>query len=158
MAMIKPGKKESKKLEVIAAVALIAITITAVAFISIYYIPFDKSSTSNKLVLTTSFGYISPEDAYELINTSTNLRIVEVSNCKCKWKSNCISLNSNYTINARDFFNTTYDLLIYSYNGNEESTVFCNDLLNHTYGKIYCLDGGTPAWIELGYPTYNCKD
>ena len=42
--------------------------------------------------------------------------------------------------------------LIYCQDG-ETSISFCENLVNHTYGEIYHLDGGINEWEKAGYST-----
>jgi rhodanese-related sulfurtransferase len=157
MVEIPPEKKQSKKLEISIAVVLIAVVLIAVIFLT-FYNNAPAQNTNNEPVLSTAYEAIEPKDAYNLMNKSENLLIVDISTCKCKWTANCINLSSIWDHNPKNFYNETRDILVCDYYGKEtDYAPFCNGLVNHTYGKIFYLKGGTTAWKQLGFPTYKCK-
>jgi rhodanese-related sulfurtransferase len=99
---------------------------------------------------TTSYTAIDPKTAYELVfNNSNPLTIVDIRSCDCDYEEGHIPKAIWQTF-APSLYETTSDLLIYCNDG-ELSVTFCEDLLSHTYGAIYYLDGGIESWIDAGY-------
>ena len=150
-------QKQSKKPEIAIATLLIVITIIAVAYLNFYHVPaVQKEIDNDGPGLTTSYQNLSVEEAYNIKNNTEDILIVEISSCQCKWKSNCIDPSALWTVNPNDLVNETRDILVYSYSG-DDCIEFCEALLNNTYGEIYYIEGGTVAWKQCGYPTYNCN-
>ena len=150
MDTTQPNIKESKKLEKIVAIILVLIIAFAVIYLSIDSFWKNKSNTPNKIEYTRYYYFLLPENAYSFINTTThNLTIVDMRSCKCKYNGGHLP-NATWNVNPTSFYNTTDDLLIYDENG-AESIEFCENLVNHTYGKIICLQGGIEAWKNEGY-------
>ena len=109
---------------------------------------------NNKIPYTTIFYNITPKEAYNLINNTENLTIIDcrgLEGCShCQFNRGHLpgaELNDNPTT----LYQNTADILVYSVNGNVGED-FCLDLLNHVYGKIYNLIGGYNAWVAAGYP------
>jgi rhodanese-related sulfurtransferase len=98
---------------------------------------------------TLSYAIISPEDAQELISTKPDLIIADVRGCDCDFDEEHIP-DAIWQVNPTLLYNTTNDILIYCQDG-LSSVTFCKDLLNHTYGAIYVLEGGINAWKNAGY-------
>jgi len=150
MDMNQPDIKEGKKLEKIVAIILVLMIVFAIIYLSIYLIWKNKSNASNEIEYTKNYYFLLPKDASVFINTTShNLTIVDMRGCKCKYNGGHLP-NATWNINPTSFYNTTDDLLIYDENGSE-SIEFCEDLVNHTYGKIICLQGGIEAWKNDGY-------
>ncbi len=110
---------------------------------------------------TISFLNITAKEAYNLINITENLTVIDcrgLEGCStCQFNRGHLpgaELNDNPTTlyqNESDYQNTT-DILVYSVNGSVGAD-FCSNLIGNVYGKIYNLDGGYEAWVIAGYPT-----
>ena len=116
--------------------------------ISTIYIIFIRLPTdfSEEIPYTSSYKRVNVSVAKQLIESDLNLTVVDCTGgCKsCVWKNGKIPRAE--WINQPEFlYNTTEDILVYSYDGTTSIT-FCNQLVNHTYGKIYHLNGGLIAW------------
>ena len=99
---------------------------------------------------TTSYTTIDPKTAYELaFNNSNPLTIVDIRPCNCSYNKGHIP-NAIWRTRPMLFYEKANNLLIYCKDC-ELSVTFCEDLLNHTYGAIYLLDGGIEAWKDAGY-------
>ena len=98
---------------------------------------------------TLSYAIISPEDAQELISANHDLVIADVRGCDCDYDEGHIP-DAIWQVNPTLFYNTTSDILVYCQDG-LSCVTFCKDLLNHTYGEIYALEGGINAWKNAGY-------
>jgi hypothetical protein len=145
----KNDEKKGKPFEKIFSVILIAIIIIA----AIFFINFNYLSEGNtdNLVLTSTYSFILPEKAYDLIkNKSECLTIVDIRSCRCNYEKNHLN-GAIWNINPKSFFNTTDDLLIYDNNGSL-SVNFCEELVGKVYGKIMYLEGGMDNWLALDYP------
>ena len=156
MGQIEPEQKQSKKSEIAIAALLITITVIAVVYLNFYYTA-DNNQDNTDIIHSASYQNLTAEAAYNLKNNVEDLLIVEIGSCQCKWKGNCIDPNALWTVNPADLINETRDILVYSYSG-DDVIEFCDALVNKTYGEIYYIEGGTQAWKDLGYPTYNCKE
>lgn len=98
---------------------------------------------------TTSYTTIDPKTAYELVfNDSNPLTIVDIRSCDCDFDEEHIP-DAIWQVNPTLLYNTTNDILIYCQDG-LSSVTFCKDLLNHTYGAVYVLEGGINAWKNAG--------
>ena len=100
---------------------------------------------------TTSFTHINPDSAQTISNSKINLTIVDVRSCKCSYDKGHIP-DAIWNKYPEEFYNVTNDLLIYCADGSISKT-FCENLVNHTYGSIYYLEGGINAWKQAGYET-----
>jgi len=103
--------------------------------------------------LTTSFTSLTAEQAYDLLNSGSNITIIDCRSCKCHYTNsghlpNAIHRND---VELESLYNLTIDILFYSSASDGESIEFCQQLINHTYGKLYNLEGGFEAWKEAGY-------
>jgi hypothetical protein len=127
---------------------IILITIVLIAAIFLLY--FNIFSGQNVKQLTTTYSGISPSNAYDLINTTKNLTIIDMRNCRCNYEKNHLH-GAIWDINPSSFYNTSNDLLVYDINGTQ-SIDFCKRLVNNVYGRIMYLEGGIDRWIEWGYP------
>lgn len=95
---------------------------------------------------TTRYETINVSQAKELIATATNLTVID---CRpgcgpCQFKKGHLP-GAILTSNPSAFYNYSCDFLVYCNTG-KTGAKFCISLLNHTYGKIYNLDGGWNAW------------
>ena len=112
--------------------------------------------TSDYYIYTTSFSNIEPSQAYDLINTSQSLKVIDcrgLEGCStCQFKKGHLpraELNSN----PMSLYELEEDVLVYSKDGTV-GLDFCLDLTEHVYGKIYNLKGGYNAWVAAGFPTH----
>lgn len=143
-------KSSEKKIQVLLIIVLVAISAGAVLYLTMQYSIIGAGPTGP--VLSTTYSAISPTNASQLIQDNDNLvLIVDCRTCKCNYNKNHL-YNATWTINSEDFYNTTNDLLVYD-NNEEKITEFCEELVGHTWGEIYYLEGGMDAWknAELDY-------
>ena len=110
--------------------------------------------TTDYYIYTSSFSNIEPSEAYSLINTSSNLKVIDcrgLEGCShCQFNRGHLpgaELNSN----VMSLYNSTEDILVYSIDGTVGAD-FCLDLTGHVYGHIYNLKGGYDAWVSVGFP------
>jgi len=148
----KPIKKQNKNIEIIAAVALIAILVVALSAVAYDYIQ-PKPILEKKF--TSFYTNVTCEQAYNLINTTKNLSVID-----CRGLEGCSTCQFNrghlpdavMNSNPTTLYNTTNDILVYSIDG-ENGSIFCQDLIDHVYGKIYNLEGGYDAWEIFTKPS-----
>jgi len=99
---------------------------------------------------TTFYENVNISHAKEIINSTTNLSIIDVRGLEgcshCQFRKGHLPNATMYNL-PDSFFNTTNDILVYSRDGKRGET-FCEQLVNHTYGKIYNLEGGWNAWNQ----------
>ena len=158
MDEIQPQKKE-RRLSIIFAILLVFIIIVAVVVFAYSNGFFSFNEKNNVPTFTTTYTNITAEQAYNLINTTENLTIIDcrgLEGCShCQFNQGHLpgaELNDNpLTLyqNESDYQNTT-DILVYSKNGTVGAD-FCSDLIGKVYGKIYNLEGGYEAWVAAGY-------
>jgi rhodanese-related sulfurtransferase len=151
----KPNVDNEKRKQVILIAILVLITVIALAFLVV-----EGNLTEKKPIkkYTSLYTNISAQAAYDLIKTKTNnLIIIDVRSCKCNYDKEHIGdlplFESIHNTSWYSYYNKTDDLLVYDTYGNQESIEFCENLVNHTYGEIFNLDGGITAWKKLGFPT-----
>lgn len=157
MNKITSVKKESNKLDIIVTIVFIIIIAIAAVYVAIPYFFSEQTEKG----YTSLYTNIDAEAAYNLINKTSNLIIIDcrgLEGCgSCQIKKDgrldfdFVYLNQNPYVH----YNTTEDLLIYSKDGTVAEEDFCEELVNHVYGKIYNLEGGFDAWKALGYPISN---
>lgn len=140
-----------KKIQVIFIIILVAISVSAVICFTLL---FESNESEDQgptgPALTMTYNAISPSYVYNLTSSGENLvMIVDVRSCKCNYDAGHLP-NATWNINPQSFYNTTNDLLIYDNTG-AKSIEFCEQLVNHTYGAIYYLEGGINAWQNAGY-------
>ncbi|UCF50475.1 MAG: hypothetical protein JSU91_03055 [Thermoplasmatales archaeon] len=150
-------KKKGIKTETIVTIAFVLIVIFASIYVAIYYL----FQAEPEIKYTSKYKNIDVEEAYNLINKTKNLVIIDcrgLEGCgSCQIKSegrldfDFVYLNQNPYVH----YNTTENLLIYSKDGTVGEEDFCKIIVNHVYGKIYNLEGGFYAWKEAGYPISN---
>jgi rhodanese-related sulfurtransferase len=146
----KPAKDNEKKIQVVLIIVLVVISVSAAAGLYISYENQDKGPTGP--VITVTYSGISVETAYDLTVNNENLLVIDVRTCKCNYNKGHLP-NATWTNNPMGYYNTTNDLLIYE-NNETLSIEFCEQLTNHTYGKLLYLEGGIKAWEESGYPIF----
>jgi len=148
------AKKSRIKTETIITVIFLLIVVISAIYVSIFYL-FEEES---EIKLTSTYKNINVNAAYNLINKSNNLVVIDCRGlegcgpCQIK-KDGRLDFDSVY-LNQNPYvhFNTTKNLLIYSTNGTVAEEDFCKILVNHVYGKIYNLKDGFEAWKASGYP------
>ena len=95
-----------------------------------------------------------------LIKSNSNLKILDVRSCQCKWNGERLTETTEWTeyLQPEKFNNTEFDLLVYCQSGNDsslnESNYFCSNLIGKTQAMVYTLDGGILNWKYEGYSTY----
>lgn len=144
-------------MKVLKVLVLIFIIISIVATVSLSadwgrLAGFTKEKQTNETGYTTYFTSIRPFEAHSLLYNNFNLTIIDVRECECAYNNGHLT-KAIWSNNPKDFYHSTNDLLIYCDNGTEESIIFINELINHTLGAIYHLEGGIQAWIRAGFTT-----
>ena len=145
---------------------LIAISILVVILViaGVFVIAFDVFNLSSNTAkdtgpkLTTTYTGVTIDEAYDLINTTNNLTIIETRSCRCKYTAGHIAdpplFESIHEPNWLVYNNTDAKLLVYDANGKLEAVTYCDEMVNQTfYGDIYYIIGGFNAWYNAGYPT-----
>ncbi len=153
-------QKNDKRFSIFLTMMLALIIVIAVVLFASSNGIFSDDENNNVPTYTTTFSNITPKEAYNLINTTENLTVIDcrgLEGCShCQFNQGhlpgaTMNMNSKTLYqNASDYQNTT-DILVYSVNGTV-GVDFCLDLTGHVYGKIYNLAGGYNAWAAAGYP------
>jgi len=150
------GAKDDRTLTIIAVVLLVGILVLLSSFYVYYtYYASEEIIEEDIPTFTATFTNVTPEEAYEIINSTDNLTMVDCgksSGCSpCDYKNKGHIPGSSQNSNPLTLYNSTNDILVYS---RDEITGinFCLDLTNNVYGKIYNLAGGYDAWKEKGFP------
>lgn len=150
----KPVEKGKNKIEKIATFALIIIFLIALTFLFIYFI---QTTQYQEITYTTSYTNVTVDVAYNIINTTSNLTIIDCRGLEgcgtCSFKNEGHLKAAVLNSNAETLYNCTDDILVYSVDGTVGAS-FCQELINHVYGKIYNLDGGINAWKDHKYPLF----
>ena len=153
-----------KNLTIIAVLVLVMLIVTSCVFVFAFDI-FDimPGNNNNKNVdtspqITTEYSAISAEAAYDFINTTThNITIIDARDCKCNYNTAHIGAPPDFeaihSVNWKTYYNTTDDILVYDNEGDNEAIEYCNNLVNHTYGKLFYLESGFSAWNQSQYPS-----
>ena len=153
MPELETNKKENKKLEIFAAIALVAILVISIIYLIIFFI--QTPQQSEKSVYASYFTNVTADVAYDLINYSINLTIIDCRGLEgcgtCSFKNDGHIKGATLNSNPETLYNWSEDILVYSKDGIVGAN-FCKDLINNVYGNIYNLDGGINSWIELKYP------
>jgi rhodanese-related sulfurtransferase len=156
----KQPQQTDRQITIFLTILLAFIIIVAVVVFAYSNGFFLNGENNDGPTYTKSFLNITAKEAYNLINITENLTVIDcrgLEGCStCQFNKGHLpgaELNDNPTTlyqNESDYKNTT-DILVYSVNGSV-GVNFCSDLLGHVYGKIYNLDGGYEAWVAAGYP------
>jgi rhodanese-related sulfurtransferase len=150
MDEIQPNQQEGKKSEIIVAIVICIIAAASIAIIFTWKEPVNVTSSS----YTSTYTNVTAEAAYDLMNTTSNLSVIDcrgLEGCsKCQFGHGHLP-GAVMNMNAQTLCNETNDILVYSGNGTAGAG-FCQDLVDHVYGKIYNLEGGYEAWASAGYP------
>lgn len=136
-----------------------AIILMSVMLIVLYYDTSVDKKDNNITQYNKTFTTITPKEAYELINTTEKLVVIDCrEGCnKCQFNHGHLpraTMNTDPTTlyqNEGDHQNAT-DILVYSVDG-LVGAEFCGMLVDHVNGEIYNLAGGYDAWVAAGYPT-----
>ena len=153
-------QKNDRRLSIFLTLILVFIIVIALVVFAFSNNIFSDDENNNILAYTKTFSNITASEAYNLINTTENLTIIDCrglegcSQCQfnrghlpaAKMNKDPITLYQNES----DYQNKS-DILVYSINGTVGAG-FCADLTGHIYGKIYNLEGGYEAWAAAGYP------
>jgi len=144
---LKPNNE--RKIQVIFVTVLILVSIGAVVA---YFFIIEPNLEQEKMgpKYTDYYTAMLPEDAYSEILQNDNFLVIDCRSCKCNYNGGHLP-NATWSTSAIDFFNTTYNLLVYDNDGQSESIDFCEKLLNNTTNEIFILDGGYNAWVANGY-------
>jgi len=149
----KPVKKENKKLEKLALFALVVILIVSIAYLIISFI--QTPQQSEEIKYTKYYSNVTADKAFNIMNNSINLTIIDcrgLEGCgSCSFKNDGHIKGATLNSNAETLYNWSNDILVYSKDGTVGAS-FCEELINNVYGKIYNIEGGINAWIELEYP------
>jgi rhodanese-related sulfurtransferase len=146
----QPAKDNEKKIQVVLIIVLVLISLSAVVSLSISFYNENKGPTIP--VITVTYSGITPQSAYDLTLKDKDLLVIDVRTCKCNYNKGHLP-NATWVNNPLGYYNTTSDLLIYE-NNETLSIEFCEQLINHTYGKLLYLEGGIKAWEDAGYPIF----
>jgi len=97
---------------------------------------------------TITFETINVTETKLVINTSENVTVVDIRGLEgcgpCQFNKGHLP-GAIRSTEASMFYNYTSDIIVYSVDGALGET-FCEQLVNHTYGRIYNLQGGWNAW------------
>jgi len=144
----EPIRDKEKKIQVILIIVLVAISVGAILGLTVLSETTEQGPTVP--VLSTTYSGISPENASKLIESNEHfLTIIDCRNCKCNFNKDHL-FNATWDIDPMSFNDTKNDLLVYD-NNEEKSLEFCEQLVGHTWGAIYYLEGGIDAWKNAGY-------
>jgi len=143
----KKMKSNHKKIILLIFGIIIILSIITLSLIIVFKPPYPEKSIIPQY--TTSYENVNVSFAKELIETSLNLTIVDCSGgCRdCTWKNGYHLPRAQWIEFPETLYNYTSDILVYCQYG-IKSVDFCEQLLNHVYGKIYHLNGGYIAWIK----------
>lgn len=157
MDKFSSNQKKRVKKETFVTVLLVTIVVVSAVYVSISYL-FPEEI---EIKYTSQYKNIDAEVAYNLINKSKNLVIIDCrglegcGSCQIRKEGRLdfdfVYLNENPYVH----YNTTENLLIYSKDGIVAEEDFCKIIVKNVYGKIYNLEGGFYAWRDAGYPISN---
>lgn len=133
---------------------IILLSITIIAIICIATIALSNNwiihTTTNKIGYSTTFKSVTASEAYNLVyNSNPPIVVIDINSCYCIYKDRHMP-GAIWEINSTAFYNFTSDILVYCEDENL-SHDFCEDLVGHTFGSIYYLEGGIKAWENAGY-------
>ena len=141
---------EGKNLKLILIIVIAIIGIISIATLTLSA-TWAEPTQNQTTPYATTYNSITPQDAYSLVyNNSHPLTIIDVRNCDCDYEAGHIP-GAIWQLNPKTFYDSTTDLLVYCQDGIEFSLSYCEKLVGHTYGAIYCLEGGIDAWENAGY-------
>ena len=157
----KQTNSKNKKILVFIIIAIVAISTSAAIGFTYFYGITDDGNVEEppELVLTSTYSALSPAEAYDLINTSEQVIIIDArGRCPCNYDTEHIGKEDSFKALKRiepefsEFFNETSGIIIYD-DGGTTAIEWCEGLVNHTYGKICLITGGFDSWKNSGYPT-----
>lgn len=98
---------------------------------------------------TKEYQVVSVSEAKQILDTVENVTVIDCTGgCQpCSWKNGHID-DALWNDNPTSFYNLTNDILVYDDADGNLSLSFCQSLVNHVYGKIYCLRGGYQEWVK----------
>jgi len=148
----EPVEKQKNIFEKIAIVVLVIIFLVALTY---FLINLFQTNHFFKTRYTTIYTNVTADAAYNLINENVNLKIIDCRGLEgcgpCAFKNEGHIKGADLNSNPETLYNCSDDILVYSVDGIVGAS-FCNDLINHVYGKIYNLEGGINAWKEKNFP------
>jgi len=140
-------------------IIFVIILILAILNFWIWANPDENEDNNGVIKYTSSYTNLNVDEAWTFINTTTeNLTIID-----CRGLEGCSTCQYNRghlpgaerNDNPLTLYNYSTNILVYSVNGTVGAT-FCEDLVNHVYGKIFNLAGGWDAWKahydDYGWP------
>jgi len=144
---------------------LITVIIISGAAVFVLYMQEQDLDSNNgsKSNLTTDYTTITVQEAYDLVyNQKKNIMIIDVPTMGIT-RYNESHLENAIMVGDQSYlpegmetlYNTTKDILIYDDDGRGTGLFYCEQLINHTYGKVYYLTGGFSEWKAQGYPYWN---
>ena len=151
----------------IVIITIIAVVILAIAGLSYFLLNSGNNQNNNEntndLNFTNSYSLLSIHEVYDLIyNQSKEVILVDVpstgiSRYNGSHLENALSIHdkNHFPQGIKSLYNTTEDVIFYDDFddlGDEFGVYYCKELVNHTYGNIYYMQGGLTEWIEFGYP------
>ena len=148
-----------KKKILISILLLIIIVGIIISIFSFNIINFNHKNNSEKTI-NTNFTEITVEEAYNIIYVQKkDIIIIDVPTEgitrfeEAHLKNAIMIYDENYLPEGLEsLYETKSDILIYDDDGTSIGISYCEELTNHTYGKIYYLIGGFSEWKNQGYP------
>lgn len=128
------------------ATALIVVVVSAAL---IYYTQFQPPKTG------ISYGFVTVEQAKELVETKPNLVILDVgteSEFKEGHIEGAVNIPADELEQRIGELDKNDEYLVYSRTGNR-STIAAQILFERGYSKVFNMAGGIEAWTRAGFPT-----
>jgi len=137
---------ENKSVPVFIVIITVVISMMGSVTILLAYsdVLFENQEQGSKY--TTSYVDITVPEAKELIESDDSLTVIDCrGGCRpCNWNRGKLP-NAVWDDNPENYYNYTTNVLVYCTDG-AKSVKFCQDLVGHTFGKIYNLIGGLNEW------------
>ncbi len=126
----------------------------------------DNTENTDDLNYTSTYSELSIHEVYDLIyNQSKDIILVDVpstgiSRYNESHLENALLIHSknHFPQGIKSLYKTKKDVIFYDDFddlGDEFGIYNCKQLVNHTYGNIYYMQGGLTDWIEYGYPYWS---
>ena len=130
-------EKPHKNLTIIVVILVVVVLSISIIILLSPLVGIEENTLSKpNRNLTTSFTNITVKDAYELINTSQNIIIIDARSCSCKFNNDSGHIGDSINFeaiwqpkNISMLTNNTNDIIVYDWNGGRDSTDYCEDEL-----------------------------
>ena len=150
--------KKKILISILLLLIIIAIIISIFSF-NIINLNFNHKNNS-KNNNNTNYSKITAEEAYNIIYVQKkDIIIIDVptegiTRYEEAHLENAIMIHdeNNLPEGLESLYDTKSDILIYDDDGTSIAIYYCDQLINHTYGKIYYLIDGFSEWKNQGYP------